>query len=655
MRIRRIQLYRFRGFDDLQLLLPKDKNLAVFIGENGSGKTSLLEGISMILQDTLYKQHQYDKVQWNNPLNVQNPYQYGSIAIGLQGPKRRYDFSQSLSANRNRFVSEDRLVLDKNRDLTEEERMEHYKAQAKMAYDAKLYEKALEQSLKLATLQENILGFDSLDLADTYEKIAVIFYFLHNYENSLNYSDKIFIIQEKILAPTDAKVTQICILKVACFLRLGDASSAISLLNHVVKISTIPLLETDKSSLEGIYECYGYAYYQVKEKRKAIEYMKKALMLSEEIPQTERNVKYHDNIFEKYSFLHKTFNEIGDRKNAIFYKEKAEKLRTIVSKIPSETPDLLFNIDADSFQHFNEYLEVWTPLVLHYSAQQTSLENYKTALPMAFHIPMTTDFDLISDWFIEYENEENRKRLRVETGYRSVELETIREVMTRGLNLLDGEGNHFTELQTEIDETVKDGQVSSWLSIKKNDNRLNVKQLSDGEKRVLILLIDITRRLITVAKINKVTEFLEGTGVVLIDEIEQHLHPKWQRRLLPTLTELFPNLQFVITTHSPQVLSYVPNGCAFSLENGKAYPQNTYGRDNEWILEAIMDDVNRPVEVKAKLDDYFEAIRHDKMEIATQLREELETLIGVDEPELIKADILIRRKQKSLVSNETNS
>ena len=93
----------------------------------------------------------------------------------------------------------------------------------------------------------------------------------------------------------------------------------------------------------------------------------------------------------------------------------------------------------------------------------------------------------------------------------------------------------------------------------------------------------------------------------------------------------------------------------FSLENGKAYPQNTFGRDNEWILEAIMDDVNRPVEVKAKLDDYFEAIRHDKMEIATHLREELETLIGVDEPELIKADILIRRKQKSLVHNETNS
>ena len=653
MRIRRIQLYRFRGFDDLQLLLPKDKNLAVFIGENGSGKTSLLEGISMILQDTLYKQHQYDKVQWNNPLNVQNPHQYGSIAIGLQGPKRSYDFSQSLSANRTRFVSEDRLVLDKNRDLTEDERMEHYKAQAKMAYDEKLYDKALEEYLKLVTIQENVLGLDSLDLAYTYQQIGGVYSSVGNYNNSLTYVEKSLVIREKLLAPNDLRISSLHLLKGGALILLENNNLAIESLEKSLNIQ-ISSEKSHTGHFAWTLTSLGIAYYELEQKDKAIEYLKKGVDVFEKISKEEINT-YHKNIIYVYDSLRAIFNQLEDAKNANYYKEKGDKLKAIAGVTTSETPDLLFNIDADSFQHFNEYLEVWTPLVLHYSAQQTSLENYKTALPMAFHIPMTTDFDLISDWFIEYENEENRKRLRVETGYRSVELETIREVMTKGLNLLDGEGNHFTELQTEIDETVKDGQVSSWLSIKKNGKRLNVKQLSDGEKRVLILLIDITRRLITVAKINKVTEFLEGTGVILIDEIEQHLHPKWQRRLLLTLTKLFPNLQFIITTHSPQVLSYVPNGCAFSLENGKAYPQNTYGRDNEWILEAIMDDVNRPVEVKAKLDDYFEAIRHDKMEIATHLRGELETLIGVDEPELIKADILIRRKQKSLVSNETNS
>jgi len=140
----------------------------------------------------------------------------------------------------------------------------------------------------------------------------------------------------------------------------------------------------------------------------------------------------------------------------------------------------------------------------------------------------------------------------------------------------------------------------------------------------------------------------------LIDEIEQHLHPKWQRMLLPTLNTIFPNIQFIVTTHSPQVISYVKNGGVFTLANGQAYPQNTYGRDNEWLLEEVMQDVNRPKEVEAQLNTYFQYIREGELAIAQLLRQELETLIGEDEPEFIKADILIRRKQKSATQHEAN-
>jgi predicted ATP-binding protein involved in virulence len=293
-------------------------------------------------------------------------------------------------------------------------------------------------------------------------------------------------------------------------------------------------------------------------------------------------------------------------------------------------------------------------LILHYTAQKINLDSFKEASPTAFRIPMTTEFNLISDWFIEHENAENHKRLRIDTNYRSPELEIVRKVMLEGLSLLNGNAGSFSELQTEVDDTVKDGQVVSWLSIKKNGVRLKVNQLSDGEKRVIILLIDIARRLITVAKKNNKTDFLNGHGIVLIDEIEQHLHPKWQRMLLPTLNTIFPNIQFIVTTHSPQVISYVKNGGVFTLANGQAYPQNTYGRDNEWLLEEVMQDVNRPKEVEAQLNTYFQYIREGELAIAQLLRQELETLIGEDEPEFIKADILIRRKQKSATQHEAN-
>lgn len=318
------------------------------------------------------------------------------------------------------------------------------------------------------------------------------------------------------------------------------------------------------------------------------------------------------------------------------------------------------HIDSSIFQVHNEVVELQklmnreSFLMLHYTAQKINVDSFKEASPTAFRIPMTTEFNLISDWFIEHENAENHKRLRIDTNYRSPELEIVRKVMLEGLSLLNGNAGSFSELQTEVDDTVKDGQVISWLSIKKNGVRLKVNQLSDGEKRVIILLIDIARRLITVAKKNNKTDFLNGHGIVLIDEIEQHLHPKWQRMLLPTLNTIFPNIQFIVTTHSPQVISYVKNGGVFTLANGQAYPQNTYGRDNEWLLEEVMQDVNRPKEVEAKLNTYFQYIREGELAMAQSLRQELETLIGEDEPEFIKADILIRRKQKSATQHEAN-
>lgn len=648
MRIRRIQLYRFRGFDDLQLIFPPKENLTVFIGQNGSGKTSLLDGISMILQDSLYKHHKYDKVEWNNPLNVQNPHLYGSAALGLQGPKRSYEFSQSLSASRIRFISEDKLVLEKNRDLTNEERMEHYKAQADIAYDEDLYEKALDEYLKLVLLQEQFLGLDNIYLIDTYRQIGDCYNGINNNEGVIKYLKKAIILQEKVVTPNYKELLNLYFKISIAYLNLKKPKSGIQYLDKTLYAQK-QLPEINNGDLGIIWHCYGWAYQILDDIKKAIIYLNKGLSVLDE-------VKYDNIRYDIYEDLIKIYDGLGNEKMANIYRGKAEPLNYHKRITSSGEPELYLNNDKDSLQHFNEYLEARTPLVLYYSSHHTDIEIYKDALSMALRIPMTTDFDMISDWFIEYENEENRKRLRVDTKHRSIELNAIREVITKGLSLLNNESeNHFTELQTEIDETVKDGQVASWLSIKKDGKRLNVKQLSDGEKRVLILLIDITRRLITVGKTNNETDFFNGFGIVLIDEIEQHLHPKWQRMLLPTLHKLFPNLQFVVTTHSPQVLSYVPNGCAYSLEEGKAFPENTYGRNNEWILEVIMDDVSRPIEVKAKLDEYFDAIRDNKMDKAMQLRGSLETLIGTDEPELLKADIIIRRKQKSVAKNEDNS
>lgn len=83
----------------------------------------------------------------------------------------------------------------------------------------------------------------------------------------------------------------------------------------------------------------------------------------------------------------------------------------------------------------------------------------------------------------------------------------------------------------------------------------NYSHLSDGQRLYLALVCDLVRRMTV---LNPLLENpLEGRGIVLIDEVELHLHPKWQQDIVPTLMDLFPNIQFILTSHSPQVLSSV--------------------------------------------------------------------------------------------------
>lgn len=696
MKIKSIRLSRFRGFKDLEVQFPANASLIVFIGENGSGKTSLMEGISMILCDTLYKHHNYGTVDWNTRHNVHTEHRNGSISVELQGPKRTYTLTQNLSASRSRFITEDKLALELGRDLTDEDRMTHYETQAEMAFDEERYEKALENYLKLAERGEATSGSNDIDFANVFFNIGICYLELENYDKSLEYFYKSLDINKKVLPPDNIGLIENYMGLGACYFNQENYPKSIEYCKKALAIQE-KILPSDNTDLATNYENLGRTYLKMADLKSAIKYYSKALAIQEKVLEpddVQLAITYHDlgaaysnngelkkgiEYYEKtlkiqekilppddslllhtYSNMAIVYAKLDNREKFAYYQEKAgstgNETVTEAAAVTQMIPELYRKNDRSVLQDLNEYIEIWMPLVLHYTAGPGDAEPFKDALPIAFHIPMTTNFDMVSDWFIEQENDENRKRLRVNPDYRSAELETVREVITQGLTLLNGEtGNRFTQLQTETDDTVTDGQISSWLSIKKDELPLNVNQLSDGEKRILVLFIDITRRLATAAKQNKQKDILNGTGIVLIDEIEQHLHPKWQRMLLPTLHKLFPNLQFLATTHSPQVLSYVPNGCAFTLENGKAYPQNTYGRNNEWILEAIMDDVNRPKEVQAKLDAYFTAIKDDKTDEALELRKELETLIGTDEPELLKADILIRRKQKNALKNEANS
>ena len=140
-----------------------------------------------------------------------------------------------------------------------------------------------------------------------------------------------------------------------------------------------------------------------------------------------------------------------------------------------------------------------------------------------------------------------------------------------------------------------------YMAIDKNGETLNVAQLSQGEKSLMALVGDIARRL---AMLNPALDNpLTGDGIVLIDEVDLHLHPSWQRSLCDKLIETFPNCQFVLTTHSPLVISDCKDVLVYTLTNGELQElPSQYGQDANTVLLDVMDTSIRNQEIDTKLN-----------------------------------------------------
>ncbi len=183
------------------------------------------------------------------------------------------------------------------------------------------------------------------------------------------------------------------------------------------------------------------------------------------------------------------------------------------------------------------------------------------------------------------------------------------------------------------------------IVVEKNGTVLQVDRLSDGEKLLLAIAGDIARRM---AILNPgVDNPLHGEGVVLIDEIEQHLHPKWQREIIGNLRRTFPNVQFIVSTHSPQVLGEVNHEdirCLYlDPEKGQQVyvPQRSLGLDSNSILEEVFDAGRRNAGVAEKLEKIFELIALESFDTAQEHIAALETELDSDIPDLIKAKTMI--------------
>jgi predicted ATP-binding protein involved in virulence len=177
------------------------------------------------------------------------------------------------------------------------------------------------------------------------------------------------------------------------------------------------------------------------------------------------------------------------------------------------------------------------------------------------------------------------------------------------------------------------GEVATW------------RELSDGFHVYLALVTDLARRAVMLNEQDGGDAPSVVEGVVLIDEIDLHLHPRWQRVVLDGLRRVFPRLQFVVTTHSPQVLSSALNRQVRLIRSGKLWPGTIHveGRDSNSIMREYFGTDDRDKEGAKKLAALDDAIDAGNADEAKRQLTELLTLWGTLDPDLIRRKARVDR------------
>ncbi|MBW3081724.1 AAA family ATPase [Bifidobacterium saguinibicoloris] len=240
----------------------------------------------------------------------------------------------------------------------------------------------------------------------------------------------------------------------------------------------------------------------------------------------------------------------------------------------------------------------------------------------------------MSAWFESMTAREYRKKIEIP------EFQAVRHTIAESLRLLAGiedAGIDFDDGRLLVSYTAPDG-----MRLKDQP----FETLSDGYRAVIGMVADIARRMAQLNPFFGKDAIKVTPGVVLIDEVDLHLHPKWQERILDVLTTLFPQIQFIVTTHSPLVISTVrAEELRIIKHDGEGegtyravMPSNeTYGSDTSVVLRHVMDAPDRPETVQKLFDRFGDQLDGGDYAGAKATLAKLAQEIDADSPDLSKA------------------
>lgn len=291
------------------------------------------------------------------------------------------------------------------------------------------------------------------------------------------------------------------------------------------------------------------------------------------------------------------------------------------------------------------------PIVAYYGSNRNiekladvrTMDNRKFGRIDAFRnaLHAAADYDDVAEWFFFREVEELQQgRERQELNFRLHDLSQVRRAVT---SIIKQSTRVFFRQREKATLMVE------WVDAKGDKKELTLKQLSDGFRNMLALVMDYARRM---AQANPhLDDPLAVPGILLIDEIDLHLHPQWQQTIIPDLVKLFPNTQLIVTTHSPEVVTTVHQSQVQILEDYQIYPcpSPTFGMSSAEVVRSVLGvkQLRPDNEVSQNIIALFDAIDTERLDDAKALRTKLREWDrdGFD-PDLVRADMGIRRLER---------
>lgn len=252
--------------------------------------------------------------------------------------------------------------------------------------------------------------------------------------------------------------------------------------------------------------------------------------------------------------------------------------------------------------------------------KSSRLDGYTDALSLG-----TNEKQLLR-WF------EDMTLIKIQEDREIPELKTVKTAIEKCFEI----GNKDVT-DVSINYSVKSKDIE--VSYRKNNEieKLPLHMFSDGIRITLTMVADIATRM---AKLNPqlLDNVLETPGVILIDEIDMHLHPSWQSRIITSLLETFTNIQIITTTHSPIVISNIKSEYLRILKNNEIMnPSTNYNRELDDIVNNIMETDYRPEEVRNLINQINQNIDNEELEEAKELLDNLKDILGETDSEVISA------------------